>query len=87
MDANEYHEKQTRFFSQFRSTGTNYNQIVKILYRNFSEKKAAAYLYKLEKQTVEMIEVFKKVLAVTEEFNMKYLNKTVEDDSKNRQKQ
>src|SRR5690606_28995074 len=40
MDAIEYHEKLTRFFSQFRAIGTNYNQVVKILYRNFSEKKA-----------------------------------------------
>ncbi|WP_341837357.1 conjugal transfer protein MobA [Chitinophaga pollutisoli] len=39
MDAVEYHEKLTRFFSQFRGIGTNYNQIVKLLYRNFSEKK------------------------------------------------
>lgn len=44
MDAIEYHEKLTQFFSQFRSIGTNYNQIVKILYRNFSEKKARTYL-------------------------------------------
>jgi hypothetical protein len=32
----------TSFHSQFRSIGVNYNQIVKLLYKNFSEKKAAA---------------------------------------------
>src|SRR5699024_11431639 len=53
MNAVEYHERLTRFFSQFRGIGTNYNQIVKILYRNFSEKKASAYLHKLEKATIE----------------------------------
>ena len=42
------------FHSQFRSVGVNYNQSVKLLYRHFSEKKAAAFLYKLEKQTTEM---------------------------------
>lgn len=83
----DFYMRLTSFHSQFRSVGVNYNQIVKLLYRNFSEKKAAAYLYKLEKQTVEMIEVFKKVLAVAEEFDVKYLNKPVENDSKNREKQ
>ena len=75
MDAIEYHEKLTRFFSQFRAIGTNYNQIVKILYRNFSEKKAGTYLFKLEKETKEMKELLQKVLILTEEFEKKYLNK------------
>lgn len=83
----DFYMRLTSFHSQFRSVGVNYNQIVKLLYRNFSEKKAAAYLYKLEKQTVEMIELFKKILAIAEEFDVKYLSKTVEDDSKNRKKQ
>ena len=47
----DYYTKLTELYAQFRSVGVNYNQIVKILYRNFSEKKAAAYLYKLEKET------------------------------------
>ena len=46
----DYYMRLTTLFGQFRAVGTNYNQVVKILYRNFSEKKAAAYLYKLEKQ-------------------------------------
>lgn len=36
----------TGFYSQ--AVGVNYNQIVKLLYRNFSDKKAAAYLFKLK---------------------------------------
>ncbi|SHL08571.1 conjugal transfer protein MobA [Flavobacterium chilense] len=75
MDAIQYHEKLTRFFSQFRAIGTNYNQIVKILYRNFSEQKASAYLFKLEKETKEMKELLLKVLILTEEFEKKHLNK------------
>jgi hypothetical protein len=39
MDAVEFHTRLTSFYSQFRAVGVNYNQIVKILYRNFSEKK------------------------------------------------
>jgi hypothetical protein len=45
------------------------------LYKNFSEKKASAYLYKLEKQTAEMVELFKKVVEITEEFDKKHLKK------------
>lgn len=35
----DYHTQLTKFFYQFQSIGNNYNQIVKILYRNFTEKK------------------------------------------------
>ncbi len=69
----DFYMRLTSFHSQFRSVGVNYNQIVKILYSKFSEKKASAYLYKLEKQTVEMSQIFKKVVELTEEFDKKYL--------------
>lgn len=72
----DFYMRLTSFHSQFRSVGVNYNQIVKILYNNFSEKKAAAFLYKLEKQTLVMIEIFKKVIQLTEEFNQEHLKKT-----------
>lgn len=75
MDAVEYHEGLTRFFSQFRGIATNYNQIVKLLNTNFSDKKASAYLYKLEKQAIEMKELLLKVVALTSEFEKKYLKK------------
>ena len=75
MNAIEYHEKLTRFFSQFRAIGTNYNQIVKILYRNFSEKKAGTYLFKLEKETIELVKVTKEVIRLTQEFEETYLKK------------
>ena len=75
LDAIECHEKLTRFFSQFRATGTNYNQIVKILYRNFSEKKAGTYIFRLEKATIVLVQVTKKVIRLTQEFEEKYLKK------------
>lgn len=71
----DFYMRLTSFHSQFRSIGVNYNQIVKLLYKNFSEKKAAAYLYKLEKQTAEMVELFKEIVEITEEFNEKHLSK------------
>lgn len=75
MDAIEYHAGLTKFFGQFRGIATNYNQIVKLLNANFSDKKASAYLFKLEKDTKEMKELLQKVLILTEEFEKKYLSK------------
>lgn len=71
----DFYMRLTSFHSQFRSAGVNYNQIVKLLYRNFSEKKAGAYLYKLEKQTVEMAMLCQKIIQITEEFEAKHLKK------------
>ncbi|WP_204537265.1 MULTISPECIES: conjugal transfer protein MobA [Chryseobacterium] len=69
----DFYMRLTSFHSQFRAVGVNYNQMVKLLYTNFSEKKAAALLYKLEKQTIEMVDIFKKVKRLTEEFDHKHL--------------
>lgn len=69
----DFYMRLTSFHSQFRAVGVNYNQMVKLLYTHFSEKKAAAILYKLEKQTIEMAAIFKKVMQLTEEFDQKYL--------------
>ncbi|WP_037316011.1 conjugal transfer protein MobA [Salegentibacter sp. Hel_I_6] len=71
----DFYMRLTSFYSQFRSVGVNYNQVVKLLYRYFSEKKAAAYLYKLEKQTAEMATLCQKIIQLTEEFETKHLKK------------
>lgn len=69
----DFYMRLTSFHSQFRSVGVNYNQIVKLLYSHFSEKKAAAYLYKLEKQTAEFAVLCQKIIKIAEEFKEKYL--------------
>lgn len=71
----DFYMRLTSFHSQFRSIGVNYNQIVKLLYKNFSEKKAAAFLYKLEKQTAEMAILCQKIIQISEEFEAKHLKK------------
>jgi hypothetical protein len=71
----DFYMRLTSFHSQFRSIGVNYNQIVKLLYRHFSNKKAAAFLYKLEKQTAEMAVLCQKIIQITEEFETKHLKK------------
>ena len=71
----DFYMRMTTFHSQFRAVGVNYNQVVKLLYSHFSEKKAAAYLYKLEKQTAEFAALCQKIIQLTEEFEEKYLKK------------
>lgn len=73
--AMDYHLKLTGLFAQFRAIGVNYNQVVKMLYNNFTEKKAAAALYKLENQTIELAMLGQKIIELTTEFEAKHLNK------------
>ena len=75
MAAMDYYMRLTTLYGQFRAVAVNYNQIVKILYRNFSEKKAAAYLFKLEKQTIELAQLCRAITQLTEEFELKHLKK------------
>ena len=79
----DFYMRLTSFHSQFRSIGVNYNQVVKLLYKNFSEKKASAYLYKLERHTAEMTALFKEIVRITEEFDVKYLKNNSRNDRKN----
>ncbi|MGS4347372.1 conjugal transfer protein MobA [Myroides odoratus] len=71
----DFYMRLTSFHSQFRAIDINYNQIVKLLYRHFSEKKAAAFLYKLEKQTAEMAMLCQKIIEITAEFEAEHLKK------------
>jgi len=73
--AMDYYMRLTTFHAQFRAIGTNYNQVTKALKATFTEKKALAFLYKLEKATLELVEIHKKVQELTAEFERKYLQK------------
>ncbi|WP_343695451.1 conjugal transfer protein MobA [Flavobacterium sp.] len=76
--AMDYYMRLTSLYSQFRAVGINYNQAVKLLYHKFSEKKASAYLYKLEKQTIELAVLSKKIIQLTEEFEEKHIKKSID---------
>ena len=73
----DYTTKLSDFHAQFRAIGTNYNQVVKELRCHFSEKKAMALLYKLEKMTVELAGLSRQILALTHEFQQRWLPKSV----------
>ncbi|WP_339657514.1 conjugal transfer protein MobA [Flavobacterium frigidarium] len=73
--AMDYYMRLTSFYSQFRAVGVNYNQVVKILYQRFSERKASACLYKLEKLTTELAMLSEKIIQLTKEFEEAHLKK------------
>ena len=70
--AMDYYMRLTTFHSQYRAIAVNYNQVVKHLKATFTDKKALAFLYKLENATRELVATNQKVIALTEEFNAKY---------------
>ena len=67
----DYYMRLTTFHSQFRAIGTNYNQVTKALKATYTEKKALAFLYKLEQATRELVNLQHKIIALTEEFKGK----------------
>ncbi|WP_100075223.1 conjugal transfer protein MobA [Chryseobacterium camelliae] len=71
----DYCTKLSQFFAQFRAIGVNYNQIVKILHTNFSDKKTVLYIGKLEEQTKELAAICRDVLILSKKFEAEYLVK------------
>ena len=69
----DYYTKLSSFHAQFRGIGVNYNQTVKELKSHFSERKAMALLYKLEKQTMELAALSRQNISLTQEFQQQWL--------------
>ena len=72
----EYVAKLTAFHAQFRAIGTNYNQAVKELRCHFSEKKAMALLYKLERCTIELVKLSRKIIELSRNMEKCYQSKS-----------
>lgn len=72
--AADYYSRLTNLFAQFRSIGVNYNQVVKVLNANFSENKARVLLFKLEKETIQLIKLSQQIINLTQDFENKYMN-------------
>lgn len=68
----DYYIQLTQFYSQFRTIGQNYNQVVKELHSNFSEKKALALLYRLEQCTLELIKTNEMIVLLSRRFEQSY---------------
>ena len=71
----DYYVRLTGFYRQFQAVGNNYNQVVRSIRNNFGEKRAMALLYRLEKSNLELILVCRKVMALTEEYQRKWLQR------------
>ena len=71
----EYVTRLTELYQQFRAVGVNYNQAVKELHVHFSEKKALAMLYKLERATMELIGLSRKIVELSNTFESQWLRK------------
>jgi hypothetical protein len=73
--AMDYYMRLTTLYAQFRAIGNNYNQVTKALKSTFTEKKALAFLYKLEQATRELVAINQKIIDLTKEFETKWLQK------------
>lgn len=71
----DYHIRLTNFYHQFQSIGNNYNQTVKAVKTNFGEKRAYALLRNLEKATIDLVVLSKRIIMLTREFEETYLIK------------
>lgn len=69
----DYYVKLTNLQSQYRTIGVNYNQAVKAINTQLSERKALSFLYKLEQQTLELVRTNKEIIRISQEFEQKYL--------------
>ena len=73
--AMDYYMRLTTFHSQIRAIGNNYNQVTKAIKTAFTEKKALAFLYKLEKATQELVAINRQIIQLTDEFELRWLQK------------
>ncbi len=73
--AQDYYSKLSTLYSQFRAVGVNYNQVVRALNTHFTEKKAMASLYRLEKITVQLIAISRKIVELTQKYEEEWLQK------------
>lgn len=71
----DYYTKLSAMHAQYRAVGVNYNQTVRELRSHFSEKKAMALLFRLEKQTEQLVVLSREIIALTKEFEQRWLPK------------
>ena len=62
-------DKLSSFNSLFRTLGILYDNVVKTLRENFTEKKAMAALYKLEQLTIDLIRINGEIVDLARKFD------------------
>lgn len=71
----DYVIKLSQIRSQIRGIGNNYNQLLRLLKEQLGEQKALAYLYRLEKETVELVRTYKEIEQQLQILETKWLQK------------
>lgn len=61
----DYYVRLTNFYHQFQAIGNNYNQTVKAIKNNFGEKRAYALLRNLEKATIDLVVLARRIIMLT----------------------
>lgn len=64
--------------AEIKKIGVNYNQVVLALKHAFTEKLALAYLYRLEKRTIELVTHLQKITELTEEYRQRWLSRNTD---------
>lgn len=72
---NDYIIKLSQIRSQMRGVGNNYNQVLRLLKEQLGERKALAYLYKLEKAMIELVRIYKEIEQQLQMLETKWLQK------------
>ena len=72
----DYYTKLSSLHAQYRAIGVNYNQTVKELKSRFSEKKAMALLFKLEKCTQELFALSHRIVQLSQDFEERWSQKS-----------
>lgn len=71
----DYIIKLSQLRGQINGIGNNYNQLIRLLKEQLGERKALAYLFKLEKATIEMVQLYKEIELQTQTLEKKWLQK------------
>lgn len=70
-------DRLSSFNAQYRTLGVEYDEVVRMLRRNFTEKKAMKALYNLERTTIELIKLNREIVALAKEFDVRWSQKSL----------
>lgn len=69
----DYVIRLSQFRGEFSRIGNNYNQLLRLLKEQLGEKKALAFLYKLEKATIELVNSLKEIESYIQKLEEEWL--------------
>lgn len=70
-------DRLSAFNAQYRTIGVEYDEVVKMLRQNFTEKKAMKALYNLEKITIELVKLNREIVALAKDFDARWSQKSL----------